>query len=103
MNTLSAKSIGVMSKEHTKINPAQNLKKIFAANTTTRKCQLHQELNNIQYKDISMSSYTLKIKEMCNSLEPINVDIDDDETVQICLDSLTPRFDAIMSIVLAIP
>ena len=52
---------------------------------------------------MSIKSYTLKIKEMCNSLEPINVDIDDDETVQICLDSLTPRFDAIMSIVLAIP
>ena len=45
-----------------------NLRKIFAVNTTTRKLQLHQELNNIQQRDKSITSYTLKIKELCDGL-----------------------------------
>ena len=40
----------------------EKLKKIFAANTTARKLQLRQELNNIQQRDTSITSYTLKIK-----------------------------------------
>ena len=32
----------------------ENLKKIFAANTTVRKLQHRQELNNIRQKDVSM-------------------------------------------------
>ena len=42
----------------------RNLKKIFTANTIARKLQLRQELNNIQQRDISISNYTLKIKEL---------------------------------------
>jgi hypothetical protein len=33
----------------------ENLKKMFAANTTTRKLQLWQELNNIRQKDMTVS------------------------------------------------
>ena len=62
-----------------------NLKKIFPANTTARKLQLHRELNSIQQSDMSIDNYTLKIKELCDSLGSINVNIDDDEMVQICL------------------
>ena len=72
-----------------------NLKKIFTANTTTRKLQLQQELNNIQQRDMSIHNYTLKIKELYDSLKSINVNIDDDEMMQICLDGLASRFGAI--------
>ena len=77
-----------------------NLKKIFAANTATRKLQLRQELNNLQQRDMSITSYTLKIKELCDALGLINVIVDDEEMVQICLGGLTPRFSAIRSAVL---
>ena len=50
---------------------------------------------------MSIGSYTLKIKELCDSIGSINVSIDDDEMVQIFLGGLTPRFNAIQSIVLA--
>ena len=59
--------------------PQQDLR----GNTIARKLQLHQELNNIQQRDMSIGSYTMKIKELCDSLASINVNIDDDEMVQI--------------------
>ena len=70
----------------------ENLHKIFAANTTARRLQLCQELNNIQQRDMSITTYTLKIKEICDSLGSIGVNIDDDEMVQICLGGLAPQF-----------
>ena len=79
----------------------ENLRKIFAANTTARKLQLRQELNNIQQRDMSSTSYTLKIKELCDSLSLISVNVEDDEMVQICLSSLAPRFGAMRTVVLA--
>ena len=50
---------------------------------------------------MSIVSYTLKIKELCDALGSINVNIDDDEMVQICLSDLAPRFDMIRSGILA--
>ena len=76
----------------------ENLKKIFAANTSARKLQLRQELNNIQQKDMSVSDYTAKIKSVCYSVGSINVNIDDDEMVQICLGGIAPRFGAMRTI-----
>ena len=61
----------------------ENLKKIFAANTAARKLQLRQELNNLQQTDMLITSYTLKIKALCDALGSINVIIDDDEMVQM--------------------
>ena len=78
----------------------ENLKKIFAANTAARKLQLRQKLNDIQQRDMSIGNYTLKIKELCDALGSINVIIDDDEMVQICLGGLAPRFGAIRLAVL---
>ena len=72
----------------------ENLHKIFTAHTTARRLQLHQELNNIQQRDMSIATYILKIKELCDSLGSIGVNIDNDEMVQICLGGLAPRFDA---------
>ena len=74
---------------------------IFAANTTARKLQLHHELNNIQQRNMSITSYTLKIKQLCDSLASISVNVEDDEMVQICLGDLAPRFDAMRTVVLA--
>ena len=71
----------------------ENLRKIFVANTTARKCQLHQELNNIQQRNMSITSYTLKIKELCDSLGSISVNVEDNAMVQICLGGLAPQFD----------
>ena len=50
---------------------------------------------------MAIGSYTLKIKELCDSLELINVNINDDEMMQICLRRLAPRFGAIRSTILA--
>ena len=78
-----------------------NLKKIFATNTTTHKLQLWQGLNGIQQRYMSIASYTLKIKEMCDSLGSINANNDNDEMVQICFGDLAPRSGTIRSTVLA--
>ena len=70
----------------------ENLKKIFATSTSARKLQLRQELNNILQKDMLVSDYTMKIKEICNALGSIEVTVDEDEKVQICLASLAQRY-----------
>ena len=50
---------------------------------------------------MSIDNYILKIKELCDALWSINVNIDDNEMVQICLSSLAPRFNTIRLVVLA--
>ena len=42
-----------------------------------------------------IGNYTLKIKELCNSLVSINVNIDNEEMVQICLGGVAPWFGVI--------
>ena len=79
----------------------EKLKKISAANTAARKLQLRQELNNMQQRDMSITGYTLKIKELCDALGSINVIIDNEEMVQICLRVLAPRFSSMRSATLA--
>ena len=93
--------LGYIREAKTPKQAWENLKKIFAANTAARKLQLRQELNDIQQRDMSIGNYTLKIKELCDALGSINVSIDDEEMVQICLGGLAPRFDTIRSAVLA--
>ena len=73
--------LGYICEAKTQKKAWGNLKKIFAANTTASKLQLHQELNNIQQRDMSITSSTLKIKELKDSLGSINVNIDEDEMV----------------------
>ena len=50
---------------------------------------------------MSITSYTLKIKELCDSLGSTNVIIDNEEMVQICLVGLTHGFGMIRSAILA--
>ena len=78
----------------------ENLKKMYAANTTARKLQLRRELNNIRQKDMSVSDYTAKIKSICDSLGSINISVDEDEMVQVCLGGLAQRFDPLRTAIL---
>ena len=50
---------------------------------------------------MSITTYTLKIKELCDSLGSISVNVDDDEMVQICHGGLALRFGAMRTAVLA--
>ena len=86
--------LGYIREAKTPKEAWEKLHKIFAANTTAKRLQLHQELNNTQQRDMSITTYTLKIKELCDSLRSISVNIDDDEMVQICLGGLVQRFGA---------
>ena len=79
----------------------ENLKKIFAANTSARKLQLRQELNNIKQKDMSVLDYTAKIKSICDSLGSININVDEDEIVQVCLGNLAQRFNPLRTTIVA--
>ena len=78
-----------------------NLKKLLAVNTMACKLQLRQELNNIQQKDMFVSNYTAKIKSICDSLGSININVDEDDMVEICLGGLAQRFDPLRTAILA--
>ena len=41
-----------------------------------------------------MADYTSKIKDICDSLASIEVNIDESEMVQVCLGGLAPKFGA---------
>ena len=62
-----------------------DLKKIFATSITVRKFQLKQELSNVRQRDMSVADYTSKIKEICDSLVSVNMNIEEDEMVQVFL------------------
>ena len=51
-----------------------------------------QELNNIRQRDMTVTDYTTKIKEIFDALGSINVTMDEDEMVQIFLGGLTHRY-----------
>ena len=50
----------------------ENMKEIFVVSTMPRKLQLRQEVN-IQQRDMTVTDYTTKIKEICDELGSINV------------------------------
>ena len=93
--------LGYIREAKTPKETWENLRKNFAANTTARRLHLHQELNSIQQRDMSITAYTLKIKDLCDSLGSISVNIYDDEMVQICLGGLAPRFGTMRTTILA--
>ena len=93
--------LGYIRETKTPKEAWENLRKIFTANTTARSLQLRKELNNIQQRDMPITTYTLKIKELRDSLGSISVNVDDDEMMQICLGGLAPRFGAMRTAVLA--
>ena len=69
-----------------------NLKRVFTASTTIRKMQLRQEFSNVRQKDLSVANYIARIKEICDSLGSINMTVEEDKMVQVCLRGLVSRF-----------
>ena len=67
----------------------ENLKRMFAASMAARKLSLRQELNNIWQKEMSVTDYTSKIKEICDALGSIDVTVEEDEMVQLVLGGLS--------------
>ena len=59
------------------------LKKVFAASTTTKKLQPRQELRNVRQKDMLVADYTTRIKEIYESLASINVTVEEDKMVAL--------------------
>ena len=70
------------------------LVKMFATNTKARKIQLKNELHTVERKNMSISDYALKIKGICENLASINVSVDDDDKVEVCLRGLGPQYRA---------
>jgi hypothetical protein len=69
-----------------------SLVKLFAVNTKARKLQLKTELNTLEKGKMSVNEYALKIKSICESLASINVKVEDDDKVEICLRGLGPKY-----------
>ena len=67
---------------------------IFAARTTAKKLQLRLELSNVRQRDMTVADYTSKIKDICDSLASIDVNVEEGEMVQICLGGLASKFGA---------
>ena len=65
---------------------------MFATNTRAMKIQLKNELNTVERKNMSVNDYTLKIKSICESLASINVMVDDDDKIEVCLCGLGPQY-----------
>ena len=68
--------------------------KLFTTNTKARKIQLKNELHTMEKKSMAISDYALKIKSICESLASINVTMDDDDKVEVCLQDLGPQYKA---------
>ena len=58
-----------------------------------------QELNSILQRDMLVTDYTTKVKEICDALGFINVIVDEDEMVQICLGGLVQRYEPIQTVI----
>ena len=76
-----------------------NLKKFFAASTTARKLQLRQKLSNLRQRDLSVDDYTSKIKDICECLASIDVNIEEGKMVQVCLGGLVSTFGVFRTVV----
>ena len=64
----------------------------FAVNTKARKLLLKTELNTLEKGKMSVNEYALKIKSICESLSSINVKVEDDDKVEVCLRGLGPQY-----------
>ena len=50
------------------------------------------ELNTLEKSKMLVNEYALKIKSICESLASINVNVEDDDKVEICLRGLGPQY-----------
>jgi hypothetical protein len=84
--------IGHIQDVHTPAEAWQNLVQMFQTNTKARKLQLKQELHTVEKKNMSIDEYSLKIKGIVESLASINVFVDDDDLVNVCLNGLGKEY-----------
>jgi hypothetical protein len=84
--------IGHIQDAHTPAEAWQNLVQMFQTNTKARKLQLKQELHTMEKKNMSINEYSLKIKGIVESLASINVFVDDDDLVSVCLNGLGKEY-----------
>ncbi len=84
--------IGHIQDAHTPAEAWQNLVQMFQTNTKARKLQLKQELHIVEKKNMSINEYSLKIKGIVESLASINVSVDDDDLVSVCLNGLGKEY-----------
>ncbi len=84
--------IGHIHDAHTPAEAWQNLVQMFQTNTKARKLQLKQELHTMEKKNMSINEYSLKIKGIVESLASINVFVDDDDLVNVCLNGLGKEY-----------
>ena len=66
--------------------------KKFAINTKAQKIQLKNELHIIEWKNMSINHYALKIKRICRAFESINVVVDNNDKVEVCQCGLKPQY-----------
>jgi hypothetical protein len=84
--------IGHIHDAHTPAEAWRNLVQMFKTNTKARKLQLKQELHIVEKKNMSINEYSLKIKGIVESLASINVSVDDDDLVIVCLNGLGKEY-----------
>ena len=53
----------------------------------------------MRQRDLSVADYTLKIKDICDSLASIDVNVEEGEMVQICVGGLASKFGAFRTVV----
>ncbi|MCO5566304.1 hypothetical protein L7F22_019980 [Adiantum nelumboides] len=76
-------------------SPKQAWDRLVSADTTNtkaRKIQLKNELNTVKKENLSINDYTLKIKGIVESLASIDVQVEDDDKVEVCLRGLMPAY-----------
>ena len=71
----------------------------FATSTRAQKFQLQKEINNIWQMDMMITDCTTKTKKIYDALGFINVTMDEDKMVQICLGGLAHRYEHIWMII----
>ena len=80
---MSEQLLGCIRDARTLKDAWGNLKKFFAASTTARKLQLRQELSNVRQCDMLVADYTSNIKDICDSLASVDVNVEEGEMLQI--------------------
>ena len=60
--------------------------------TKARKIQLKTELHTVKMQNMYVNDYTLKTKNIVESLASIGVTTDDDDKVEVCLHGLGPMY-----------
>ena len=55
---------------------------------------MKNDLHTVEKKTLYVNEYVLKIKSLCESLASINVQVDDDDKVEVCLRGLGPQYKA---------